>query len=105
MAGISVSQPFVREGGFPIDESTLKSKAEMLATNDNVMPAKYFAICSDDGQLYLYDKSATPNQETGKYTLIKTGSEMQALTNAEIDDLIQNYESYLQDISNQLAQI
>ena len=32
------------------------------------MPDKYFAVCKDDGCLYLYDKSSCPcNSETGKF--------------------------------------
>lgn len=67
--GIGVSQPFIREGGFPIDASLLLTKAQMRDMLDNMMPARYFCICLEDGKLYLYDKSATPNAETGKYFL------------------------------------
>lgn len=44
-----------------------------MAQNDNLMPEKYFAVSKTDGCLYLYDKSATPNQTTGKYTKFEGG--------------------------------
>lgn len=73
MAGIKVGLGFERTSTDPIDLSITLSKAEMLAVQDNQMPDNYFAICKDDGKLYLYDKNATPNAETGKYTLHQSG--------------------------------
>lgn len=70
---LKVGQAFQRTSPNPIDESLLLTKAQMLAVNDNLMPSKYFAICEDDGKLYLYDKQATPSAETGKYTLYGGG--------------------------------
>lgn len=57
----------------PIDTRIVLTKAEMLATNDNVMPVTYFAICSDDGGFYLYNKNINDidlDPDTGKYTKI-----------------------------------
>lgn len=70
---IKIGQQFQRTGGFPIDETLVLTKAEMLFINDSVMPDKYFALCSDDDKMYLYDKSATPNTETGKFTVLAGG--------------------------------
>lgn len=64
---INVSQAFKRTSANPVDESLILTKAQMLAINDNLQPNKYFAICLDDAELYIYDKSATPNAETGKF--------------------------------------
>jgi len=52
-----------------VDNRLLLSKSEMKLINDNQMPEKYFAICKDDGMLYLYDKSRALNDDTGKFTL------------------------------------
>lgn len=71
---LNLTAPFARGGAFPIDEALVLSKAEMKAVNDNVMPEKYFCICKDDGQLYIYDKSATPSVDTGRYVLYGGGS-------------------------------
>lgn len=70
---IKVSQAFERTSAQPIDTSLALTKAEMLAVNDNLMPAYYFTICQDDGKVYLYDKSATPSTATGKFTEFSGG--------------------------------
>lgn len=64
---INVSQSFHRTSANAVDDTLTLTKAQMLAVNDNLMPNKYFAVCLDDGEFYLYDKSATPNAETGKF--------------------------------------
>ena len=53
----------------PIDSRIVLSKEQMLSQNDNVMPSKYFTICSDDGKIYLYDKNNEISEETGKFRL------------------------------------
>ena len=68
MNGIEIGFPFDVRSANPIDVRLLLTKAQMLAINDNMMPENYFAICSDDGKLYLYDKSATAGAETGKFS-------------------------------------
>jgi hypothetical protein len=51
-----------------IDNRLVLSKLEMLNINDNQMPEKYFAICTDDGYLYIYNKNASLiSSETGKF--------------------------------------
>lgn len=61
----------------PIDDRLIKTKAEMLATNDDIMPDVYICLCKDDGQLYTYNKTNTANAETGKFKL--NASEVEAL--------------------------
>ena len=48
------------------------------------MPDKYFAVCKDDGCLYIYDKFATPtlDENTGTGKFVKLDSK-QAVTFAE----------------------
>ena len=73
--GIKISQGFQRTGAFPIDESLLLTKAEMLAINDALMPDRYFTLCKDDGNFYIYDKSiTTPSTETGKFVIFSGGT-------------------------------
>lgn len=51
-----------------IDNRLVLSKVEMLNINDNQMPDMYFAVCSDDGYLYIYNKNASLiSSETGKF--------------------------------------
>ena len=70
---INVSQAFHRTSANPVDESMALTKAQMLTVNDNLMPAYYFTICQDDGEIYLYDKTATPSATTGKFTKFEGG--------------------------------
>ena len=85
---IKISQAFERTSREPVDVTLTLTKAEMLLVDDNMMPDKYFTICQDDGKLYLYDKSATPSQETGKFSLAEDGNtSSMELTQAEYDEL------------------
>ena len=70
---IKVSQAFQRTSANAIDESLTLTKAQMLTVNDNLMPAYYFTICQDDGEIYLYDKSATASASTGKFKKFEGG--------------------------------
>ena len=70
---VSISNAFHRTSAQPVDDSLVLTATQMLNQNDNVMPDKYFAVSKTDGCLYLYDKSATPNQTTGKYTKFEGG--------------------------------
>jgi hypothetical protein len=70
---INVSQAFHRTSANPVDESMALTKAQMKTVNDNLMPAYYFTICQDDGGIYLYDKSATASEETGKFRKFEGG--------------------------------
>ena len=74
----------------PVDTRILLKKSAMLTVDENMMPAKYFAICMDDGKLYLYNKSNDINSETGKFRVLEanvdlsnyaTKEELQGLTN------------------------
>ena len=56
----------------PIDTRILLKKTAMLSINDNIMPIKYFAICVDDGKLYLYDKTNEVDSETGKFRVLES---------------------------------
>lgn len=68
-----ITAPFTGGGAFPVDERMEKSKAEMLTTNDNVMPENYLCLCKDDGQIYIYNKNNTFDEQTGKYRLFESG--------------------------------
>jgi len=59
-----------------VDNRILLSYEEMRSINVNQMPSKYFAVCKDDGELYLYDANATASELTGKFR--KANAELQA---------------------------
>ena len=71
---LKVGQSFRRTSANAIDESFVLSKSEMVGINDDLMPDKYFCVCSDDGIMYTYDKSATPSPTTGKYKELSGGN-------------------------------
>lgn len=71
--GFLVTAPFERGGAFPIDDAFVKTFEQMRSTNDAVMPQVYFCICSEDGQIYTYNKADIVDEITGKYRLLETG--------------------------------
>ena len=86
-SGIPLGFGFDRSSPAPIDNSLTLTKAEMLAVDDSKMPEKYFTICLDDGKLYLYDKSATPSAETGKFKKLAEGGGGGATSYTDLEDL------------------
>lgn len=52
-----------------IDKRIYLTKAEMLNAEKQfpLLPKKYFAVCSENGRLYLYNADNTATEETGKY--------------------------------------
>lgn len=71
---INVSQAFHRTSANPVDESLALTKAQMVATNDNLMPSKYLTVCQDDGKIYLYDKTNESDVTTGRFRVFEGGS-------------------------------
>jgi len=88
---IQVVQGFRLSTRDAVDNRLLLTKAEMRSINDNQMPDKYFAICKDDGKLYLYDKSkvvdtlgrSTDEEDTGKFTLFSAATITSIVVNGE----------------------
>lgn len=72
MSGIKVPEGFNVRSASPVDTRFVLSKSEMRGMNDKLMPAKYFAICKEDGNFYLYDKTATASSLTGKFKLVES---------------------------------
>ena len=92
---INVSQAFHRTSANPVDETMALTKAQMLTVNDNLMPAYYLTICQDDGFIYLYDKTATPNGTTGKFTQFSGGGDsiqVSSLPTASVSEVDKIYQ-------------
>lgn len=53
----------------PIDSRLVLTKAEMAAMLKGRMPASYFALCSDDGKLYLYSEANEKLADIGRFRL------------------------------------
>lgn len=89
MDGIEVGFQFVRKSANPIDATLVLTKAQMVSIDDNLMPEVYFAACKDDKKLYIYDKSATPSTETGKFKKLEGGGGGGTDSYLDLDDLPQ----------------
>ena len=50
------------------------SKDEMLNINENTYPNQFFALCSDNDSLYVFNINNTPNATTGKFVQYSSGS-------------------------------
>ena len=50
-----------------IDERQVLTLEQMKNLDESIYPDKYFAICKDDGKLYLFNASNEINDETGKF--------------------------------------
>lgn len=56
-----------------VDKRIYLTKAEMLTAEDNFnLPDVYFAVCPDDGKLYLYNINNVASAETGKFKRIES---------------------------------
>ena len=56
----------------PIDDRAYLTRSEMVSINESIYPDFFLAVCKDDGALYLYNKSAEPSVETGKFVALST---------------------------------
>lgn len=69
---ININTGFHVGSAAPIDDRAYLSKAQMLAINESIYPDYFLAVCSDDGGLYVYNKSAVASAETGKFVALHT---------------------------------
>lgn len=73
MAYISFNSGFKVGSHSAIDARILLSKAEMRRAEElYAMPDKYFAVCKDDGQIYLFDTENEFDDLTGRFRILKT---------------------------------
>ena len=57
-----------------LDSRILLTKNLLKNMVDEKKKKKYFCICLDDNNLYIYNKDATPNEVTGKFTSFNSDS-------------------------------
>lgn len=86
---IQLPQGFKVNAKEPIDVRLILTKAEMLIINDSIMPDMYFAICKDDGKLYVYNKANEQDDLTGKYRLYGTDTSSTASVSKEEGNIIE----------------
>ena len=72
---IKINSEFAVGAPVPIDSLLTLSYTQMLSMNDNIMPDVYLAICKDDGKIYVYNKTNTPNIKTGKFIKLNDSGE------------------------------
>ncbi len=86
---INVSQAFHRTSGNPIDDTLTLTKAQMLATQDALMPSKYLTVCLDDGKLYLYNRENTVDPSTGRFRVFEEGGQPHVIEDSGYHKLTQ----------------
>lgn len=69
---------FIVSSPEPIDSRIVLTKEEMVAMKKAKMPQVYFAICKDDGNLYLYNSANEIDEETGRFRLLQSGGSTDA---------------------------
>lgn len=73
---IQLPSGFIIGSREPIDSRLVLTKSEMLAMSETIMPDVYFAICKDDGKVYVYDKnSSTQSSETGFFKVYEAATD------------------------------
>ena len=92
---IILPQGFKVSSSEPVDARILLTKEEMKNINPNIMPDVYFALCKDDGKLYLYDKNNSFNDITGYFSLYESQVYADSITQEDIDLIIEKIKEEL----------
>ena len=50
------------------------TKEQMLNIHENTYPDQFFALCSDNDSLYVFNVNNIPNTETGKFVQYSSGT-------------------------------
>ena len=70
------------------------TKEQMLNIHENTYPDQFFALCSDNDSLYVFNVNNIPNTETGKFVQYSSGTGEDVdltglfMTNAEITTML-----------------
>ena len=70
------------------------TKEQMLNIHENTYPDQFFALCSDNDSLYVFNVKNTPNDTTGKFVQYSSGTGEDVdltglfMTNAEITTML-----------------
>ena len=92
---IILPQGFKVSSSEPMDARILLTKEEMKNINQNIMPDIYFALCKDDGKLYLYNKNNSFNDITGYFSLYESQVYADSITQEDIDLIIKKIKEAL----------
>ena len=69
-----------------IDERQVLTLEQMKNLDESIYPDKYFAICKDNGKLYLYDVNNGINNETGKFRKVSSNESVDPSIFQKIND-------------------
>lgn len=105
-------------GGFqitarePVDNRVVLTKAQMAATKKGGMPINYFALCSDDNKLYIFNSNFEADEETGRFRPIDnfvtfTTPEAKEVFEQAIlnSDKIENIDNDITEIKTELEEL
>lgn len=67
---INIPQGFHIGSTEPVDFRLILSTDEMLTINDDAMPDVYFTVCKEDGNVYIYNKTNSFDEITGRFRII-----------------------------------
>lgn len=73
MAGIPLLSGFNITSDSPADTRLVLTKAEMKAMKDSSMPQTYFCTDSETGEIYVYNKTNSVDETTGKFRKFESG--------------------------------
>lgn len=59
----------------PVDARIVLTKEQMAATKKARMPQVYFAVCSDDNQIYIFNANNEVDPTTGRFRPLLAGVE------------------------------
>jgi hypothetical protein len=101
---IRLVQGFDIISNLPIDGRILLSQNEMKEIADYLLPDKYFAICRDDGKLYLYDKNnvVTDDPTIGFGKFRRANDDPNEYTDQEIEVVDQKIDSSVQTLDTKI---
>ena len=86
---INIGTNFAYHGKLPnFDRDKFKTKAAMMAFDENSIDEGHLSYCEEDGNVYQYKSANTADATTGKWRLFKT--EADATLNGTSTNAIQN---------------
>lgn len=71
---ININTNFKIQSPLPVDTRLVLSIDEMKNIDESLMPDVYFAVCSDDSKLYIFNKNNEDDPIYGKFAVVSSGT-------------------------------
>lgn len=81
------------------------SKTEMLNVDTTKLPDVYFALCKDDGKMYLYNVENSFDENTGKYRELETSLNFNTVESKETIEQVLTESETVQTLNNTTAEL